>query len=173
MRIAASGIAITLVVLSAAACDSVQPSTATTPNANATAPPASLTPGTAFTVTLAGDDAAPLPVSVVDAAAALTDVRSASDAERRFGESKLLAEADIGLARFEAGVIVLTWIGTACDTGFDVAVDAGRRSVVVGPRPREGCDLGRVSHAVVLTFRDDPDIASFTLELRRPILLGG
>lgn len=75
----------------------------------------------------------------------------------------------IALARLDERRLVLGWIGTVCDVEATLTIE--KRSLVVTPAPRHGCDLVGVGRGLVLKFASDVDPRAIDVTLGERVLL--
>lgn len=130
--------------------------------------PSAPAPSPRFALRIAGQTG-PVPVIVFDEVLTLSSVVEASRSEHQAGDSQL-ADGDVSLVSLDPVDLVLTWVGTACDTGFHVST--GLHSLTIKPTPRPGCDLGRVSRSIHLTYSQPTAAGDIDVVLEKAVLTG-
>lgn len=112
----------------------------------------------------------PIPVRLIGSVGSGSQLRQASPAERHKGELAIQGESDQSVVLLESREALLTWVGTVCERGYTILLEA--TGVIVTPDPRQGCDAGRVSYSCVLSTASELP-TRFGLSLRRPVLWDG
>jgi len=115
----------------------------------------------------------PIPVILTAVGGEAMSLRQATPVELQLGENAFALEADASVVARDARDLIVTWIGTACERGYTLTVAAGLSGVAITPAPRPGCDTGRVTFAVVLTFPSTVEPRTIALSLRRPVITDG
>jgi hypothetical protein len=115
-------------------------------------------------------DGKTIPLLLVDPGSTGGAIRLASGAERKPGEAAL-GDDDASVVSIDERTLLLTWVGTICETGYTLALSSGLGRVVIAGDARKGCDTGRVVYALALTLPAAVDPDAFVIDLRPPILL--
>lgn len=115
-------------------------------------------------------DGKTIPLRLVDPSSTGATIRFASAAERKPGEAAL-GDGDVSVVPIDERTLLLTWVGTICETGYTLALSSGLGGVVIAGDAREGCDTGRVVYALALRLPTAIDPDAFAIDLRPPILL--
>ena len=120
------------------------------------------------TVTLPGGgaDGALVVVVLDDQSGMHAGLRAATADELRRGSLALGPDADAGLVQLGSNRLLVTWVGTVCETGYMLTATSGR-VVVIAPAPRQACDLGRYTFAAVIAFGEAVRAGSWKADLRR------
>ncbi len=140
-----------------------------------TRPPSTPLPTRRDSLTPAGmlalPDGTTIPLVLDDPSKGGAALRPATRSELLRGERSLAPDADSAVVRLAPGELLLTWVGTVCERGYSIRISVPGVAVIT-PSPRPGCDLGRVIFAAVLSLPRTIDVASFSIELVRPLLTG-
>lgn len=111
-----------------------------------------------------------IPLRLVDPGSSGATIRLASAAERKPGEAAL-GDDDTSVVAIDERSLLLTWVGTICETGYTLGLSSGLGGVVITGDAREGCDTGRVVFAAALTLPRAVDPDALAVDLRPPVLL--
>jgi hypothetical protein len=114
----------------------------------------------------------PIPLEVVDTGAPGVEVRLATQAEQSRGTQSVSDDTDTGVVALGPNEVLVSWVGTICETGWRLAVDAPGH-LTIGGTPRKPCDLAREYYHAVLTYPGEIDASGIRVTLRPPILIGG
>jgi len=115
-------------------------------------------------------DGKTIPLLLVDPGSTGATIRPASGEEQKPGEAAL-GDDDASVVSVDERTLLLTWVGTICETGYTLALSSGLGGVVIAGDARKGCDTGRVVYSLALTLPAAVDPEAFAIDLRPPVLL--
>lgn len=111
-----------------------------------------------------------IPLRLADPGSSGATIRLASSAERKAGEAAL-GDDDTSVVAIDERSLLLTWVGTICETGYTLGLSIGLAGVVITGDARQGCDTGRVVFAAALMLPRAVEPDAFAIDLRPPVLL--
>ena len=157
----------------------VSPATTTGVSPSANAPLGSPTPAltpvptqpSGGTIEYDGPDG-PILLELVDTGVPGAAVRTATSAEQSRGTQSVSDDTDTGVVALGPTEVLVSWVGTICETGWRVVVDAPGH-LTIGGTPRKPCDLAREYYHAVLTYPNEIDASRINVTLRPPVLTGG
>lgn len=108
----------------------------------------------------------PMEVVINDRSGSVIDAREATPEE--FEKASQLMTKDLHVSNLggDRKLILVAWLGSACDTSGSIEIEPGIASIMVREDPRKGCDLVPFPRGAVITLDRPIDVGSTTTQFQ-------